>query len=91
MLSDRERRTLASIERQLVESDPELARLFAQGVPRRTGFPVPTFLLVTGLVLMVLGSMLVTASVAVTGIAFATLALGMTYYRAHGRGWPATA
>jgi hypothetical protein len=89
MLSDRERRTLASMERQLVESDPELARLFAQGVPRRTGSPMPTFLLVTGLLLMVLGSMLVTASVALTGIAFAMLALGMAYYRANGR--PATA
>jgi Protein of unknown function (DUF3040) len=91
MLSDRERRTLASIERQLVESDPELARLFAHGVPRRTDSPMPTFLLVTGLLLMVLGSMLVTASVAVTGIAFALTALGMAYFRTNGRGWPATA
>ena len=71
MLSERERRTLASIERQLSESDPELARLFARGVPRRSRFSMPTFLLVTGVLLMVLGCMLVTASVAVTGIVFA--------------------
>jgi hypothetical protein len=87
MLSERERRTLASIERHLVESDPELARLFARAVPRRPGFSMPTFLLVTGLVLMVLGSMIVTASVAITGIAFALVALAMAYFRPAGRGW----
>ena len=90
MLSDRERRTLATIERQLVESDPELARLFAHGVPRRSGSALPTFLLVTGVLLMVLGSMLVTASVAVTGIAFAVVALGLAYFRS-GQGWPSPA
>jgi hypothetical protein len=91
MLSDRERRTLATIERQLVESDPELARLFAHGVPRRSGSALPTFLLVTGVLLMVLGSMLVTVSVAITGIAFALGALAMAHFRAEGRGRPATA
>ena len=90
MLSDRERRTLAAIERQLTESDPDLARLFAGGLPRRSGLSMPTFLLVTGVLLMVLGSMLVTASVAVTGIAFAVAALGLAYFRS-GQGWPSPA
>lgn len=90
MLSERERRTLAAIERHLAESDPDLARLFANGIPRRSGFSIPTFLLVTGVVLMVLGSMLVTASVAVTGIAFAVTALGLAYFRS-GQGWPSPA
>lgn len=90
MLSERERRTLDSIERQLVESDPELARLFARGLRRRTRFSMPTFLLITGVVLMVLGSMLVTASVAVTGIAFAITALALAYYRTD-QGWPSPA
>jgi hypothetical protein len=90
MLSERERRTLAAIERHLTESDPELAGLFARGVPRRSGFSMPTFLLVTGVVLMVLGSMLVTASVAITGIAFTLTALGLAYFRT-GQGWPSPA
>lgn len=91
MLSERERQTLATIERQLTESDPELARLFSRGVRRRRfGFSMPTFLLVTGVLLMVLGSMLVTASVAVTGIVFAVTALGLSYFRT-GQGWPSPA
>lgn len=90
MLSERERRTLATIERHLIESDPQLARLFSRGLPRRSTLSMPTFLLVTGVVLMVLGSMLVTASVAVTGIAFSLVALGMAYYRS-GHGWPSPA
>ena len=91
MLSERERQILASIEHQLVESDPELVRLFTRGVPRRAGFPLPTFLLVTGLVLMVLGGMIVTASVAVTGIAFAVVALCLAYFRPTSPGWPSPA
>ena len=90
MLSERERRTLDAIERHLSESDPELARLFARGVPRRSRFSMPTFLLVTGVLLMVLGRMLVTASVAVTGIVFAVTALGLSYLRT-GQGWPSPA
>jgi hypothetical protein len=39
---------------------------------------------------MVLGSMLVTASVAVTGIFFAVTALGLSYFRT-GQGWPSPA
>lgn len=89
MLSERERQTLAGIERHLTESDPELARLFARSVPRRSPLSMPTFLLVTGVILMVLGSMLVTASVAVTGVAFALGALGLAYHRSSGRPSPA--
>ena len=90
MLSERERLTLAAIERHLVESDPELAGLFAHSVPHRRSSPLPTFLLVTGVILMILGSMLVTASVAVTGIAFAVTALGLAYFRS-GQGRPSPA
>jgi hypothetical protein len=91
MLSERERRTLAGIEQHLVESDPELARLFTSGRPRRTGTAMPTFLLVAGVSLMLLGSMLVTASIAIVGVVFAVVALGLAYFRATGRVWPATA
>lgn len=87
MLSERERQTLASMERQLMASDPDLARQFSRGRPRRSGFSMATFLLITGLFLMVLGSMIVTASVAITGIAFAVIALCLAHYRSGTRGW----
>lgn len=74
MLSDRERRTLARIERHLVESDPDLARLFA-GAPVRDDRIAPTFLLVTGLALLVFGSITAAVPVAVTGMALSLAAL----------------
>jgi membrane protein implicated in regulation of membrane protease activity len=54
---------------------------------------MPMFLLISGIFLMVLGSVLVTASVAVTGIAFALAALALAYFRAtaQGQGRPTTA
>jgi hypothetical protein len=91
MLSERERRTLASIERELVDSDPDLARLFAGSRPRRSRFTMPTFLLVTGVVLMVLGTLIVTAAVAITGLAFTLSALAVAYFRPGSRGWPSPA
>jgi Protein of unknown function (DUF3040) len=87
MLSERERQTLASMERQLMASDPDLARQFARGRPRKSSFSMPTFLLVTGLLLMVLGSLIVTASVAITGIAFALVALCLAHFRSSTGGW----
>lgn len=86
MLSERERRTLDTIERHLRESDPDLVRAFTRGIPRRSALSMPSFLLVSGIVLMVLGSMLVTASVAVTGIAFTIAALALAYFRSGHRG-----
>jgi hypothetical protein len=86
MLSDRERRTLAIIERHLVESDPELAMLFAGCAPRSPGGAIPTVLLVTGLLLMITGSMLVAAPMAITGMAMSIVALCLAYARPTGLG-----
>lgn len=86
MLSDRERQTLVAIERQLVESDPELARIFAGGAPRRGRRGLPRVLLICGVLLMVIGSMIVTVSVAITGIALSILALCLAHARPAGLG-----
>ena len=92
MLSERERRTLAHIEHALVQSDPELAQLFARAHQRRrSGLTMPTFLLMTGVGLMVLGSLLVTVSVAITGMAFALTALTVAYFRPDPRVFPSAA
>lgn len=87
MLSDRERRILARIERHLVESDPELARLFA-GAHRPADGPTPTFLLVAGITLLVLGSIAAAVPVAVAGMALALVALFTAHARATGFGKP---
>lgn len=75
MLSDRERRTLARIERELVASDPDLVRLFHGAAAGPTDSPAPIFLLVTGLVLLVLGSLIAVVPVAVVGMIFSVVAL----------------
>ena len=78
-MSDRERRVLESIEQELRRSDPELVRLFARlGRRRMTG---PSMLLALGLVVMVLGSAIVSVPVALLGIAIAAVALVAAYYR----------
>jgi hypothetical protein len=78
-MSDRERRVLESIEQELRRSDPELVRLFARlGRRRMTG---PSMLLALGLVVMVLGSAIVSVAVAVLGIGIAVAALVAAYYR----------
>jgi hypothetical protein len=82
VLSDRERRTLARIERQLIESDPDLARLFTRAHRRGSSTStMPTFLLVAGLALLVLGSIVAAVPVAVAGMTIAIFAL----FTAHAR------
>lgn len=85
MLSERDRRVLARIERHLIESDPDLARLFAGAAPRDTG-TTPTFLLVVGLALLVFGSIVAATPVAVAGMALAVFALFTSYAGGFGRG-----
>lgn len=81
MLNDRERRILERIERQLVESEPELARLFATFQHQPGESRMPAFLLVAGLTLMVLGSMTVAVPVALLGITVSLYALFAAYTR----------
>lgn len=75
MLNDRERRTLARIERQLVESDPDLARLFAEAALRNGEGSGPTVMLAVGLALMVFGSMVTLVPIAVVGMLVSLTAL----------------
>ncbi|MDT7613237.1 MAG: hypothetical protein QOF00_684 [Pseudonocardiales bacterium] len=81
MLSDRERRILARIERHLMESDPDLARLFAAKAARSGSSPVPTFMLVAGLALLVLGSVIAAVPIALAGMAMSLFALFAAHTR----------
>lgn len=90
MLNDRERRTLARIERHLIESDPDLARLFTAG-PGRQAATTPTFLLVAGLALMVLGSIAAVVPVAVMGMLVSMVSLFAAYSRPTGFGYAGAA
>ena len=85
MLSDRERRALARIERHLVESDPDLVRLFHRAARGPDG-TTPRFLLVTGLALLVLGSIVAAVPVALAGMMLAVFALFTAYARPVGFG-----
>lgn len=85
MLSEREHRVLARIERHLIETDPDLVRLFA-GAGRRTSGTGPTFLLIAGLALLVLGSIVAAIPVAVAGMTLAVFALFTAYTGGAGRG-----
>ena len=85
-MSDRERRVLESIEQELRRSDPEFVRRFARlGKRRITG---PTVLLAMGLVVIVLGSAILSAPVAVLGMGIAGVALVGAYHRQLGFGFP---
>jgi hypothetical protein len=75
VLSDRERRTLARIERELTTSDPDLVKLFVAAGLRDTSRPVPVLLLVTGLALLVFGSVIAVVPVAVLGMVLSVFAL----------------
>lgn len=92
MLSDRERRILARIERQLVESDPDLARMFS-GEFRltRSGSGVPTLMLIAGLMMLVTGSLLAIIPVALAGMAISVFALFMAHARPTEFGRPSIA
>lgn len=72
VLSDRERRILAQIERRLIESDPDLATQLSGTGGRGADRPV---LLGSGLALVVLGSLLGALPVAFAGMALAMFAL----------------
>jgi len=75
VLSDREWRTLARIERELTATDPDLVRLFHGAAVRDLDSPMPTFLLVAGLVLIVFGSLIAAVPVAVVGMVMSVFAL----------------
>jgi hypothetical protein len=90
VLNERERRVLARIERQLIESDPDLARLFA-GAGRSSSGTAPTFLLVAGLALLVFGSIVAAVPVAVAGMGLAVFALFIAHTRPAGPGRAFTA
>jgi hypothetical protein len=84
-MSDRERRVLESIEQELRRSDPEFVRRFARlGKRRLSG---PAILLAVGLVMIVLGSAIVSAAVAVLGLGIASVALVAAYRRPLGFGF----
>jgi Flp pilus assembly protein TadB len=84
-MSDRERRVLESIEQELRRSDPQFVRRFARlGRRRMTG---PAMLLVVGLVVIVLGSAIVSVPVAVLGMGIAGAALLAAYHRPLGFGF----
>jgi DUF3040 family protein len=84
-MSDRERRVLESIEQELRRSDPEFVRRFARlGKRRLSG---PAILLAVGLVMIVLGSAIVSAAVAVLGLGIAAVALVAAYRRPLGFGF----
>jgi Flp pilus assembly protein TadB len=84
-MSDRERRVLESIEQELRRSDPEFVRRFARLGKRR--LTRPAILLAVGLVVIVLGSAIVSVPVAVLGVAIAGFALLAAYHRPLGFGF----
>lgn len=78
-MSDRERRVLESMERELRRTDPRFVRQFARlGKRRVTG---PSMLLALGLLVMVAESAIVSVAVAVLGIGIAAVAIVVAYYR----------
>ena len=84
-MSDRERRVLESMERELRRTDPRFVRQFARlGKRRITG---PSMLLALGLLVMVLGSAIVSVPVAVLGMGIAGAALLAAYHRPLGFGF----
>jgi hypothetical protein len=90
VLSDRERRVLERIEQELRRSDPDLVRMFSRMRRRRAGGPA--VLLGVGLVVMVLGSAIVSVAVAALGMAIACIALVAAYHRRPmGFGFPSRA
>lgn len=90
MLSERERRILARIDRHLTESDPDLARLFA-GATAHPDTTTPTFLLVVGLALVVFGSLAAALPVSLAGVVLSVFALIAAYARPAGLGRPTVA
>ncbi len=81
MLSERERRTLARIEQELRESDPDFVSQFHAAPARPSGPSGPSLLLAVGLLLMVLGSAIVAVPLALLGMTVALTALVLAYQR----------
>jgi hypothetical protein len=81
VLSERERRALARIERHLADSDPVLAHILSSGTLPRPQWANPTMLLISGLMLLVFGSVIAAVPVAVLGIALAVLAMFTAHRR----------
>jgi hypothetical protein len=90
VLNDRERRALARIERYLVESDPDFARIFTDG-GRSRGAVSPTALLAVGLAMLVLGCVVTIVPLAVLGMVCSLGALGVAAMRQGGFNRPMTA
>lgn len=86
MLNERERRSLAHIEQQLMASDPDFARLFQTAARRQSG-TTPRTLLVVGLALLVLGAATTAVPVAVFGMLIATVAIFTAYRRTGSAGF----
>lgn len=91
MLSDRERRVLARMERHLWDTDPAFCGLFQRpgsGVRRsmHAAGALPCLLLAAGLALMVLGGITAAVPVAVSGILLAVLSLGLAHSTTTGPG-----
>ncbi len=99
MLSDRERRDLDLIERQLCDDDPRFAARFrslAGARPARVGGDVhrsmhgagalPCVLLAAGLVMLLAGAAAGALTVVVTGVVLTVLMLGVAATSAPGRG-----
>ena len=78
-MSDPKRRVPESIEHKLRRTDPRFVRQFARLGKRRISGP--SMLLAVGLLVMVLGSAIVSVAVAVLGIGIAVVALVAAYYR----------
>jgi Flp pilus assembly protein TadB len=91
VLSERERRALADIERQVCAEDPVLARCLRTGVPRRTR-PAPVALGVVALPLALLGlvaSLVFALPVATAATAVLTAALaGILWWQSRARRHP---
>ena len=81
MLSERERRVLARIERHLADTDPGLAQILSSGRLPRPRWANPTALLIIGLALLVFGSVIAAVPVAVLGIGMAVMALFTAHRR----------
>lgn len=80
MLNERERRSLAHIEQQLVASDPDFARLFHTAARRQSG-TTPRALLAVGLALLVLGAATTAVPVVVFGMMIAMVAIFAAFRR----------
>lgn len=87
MLSERDRRTLARIERHLRATDPALARFLARhgrSASMHDAGPGAMMLLGVGLVVMVVGATLAVLPVAVLGITATLVALLVGWGRTAG-------